>query len=131
MNTRLWRGLIFVLATVAFGGVAYAGEECPVEFDDAEFFIEINATDGDAGVQLMLDGVGWKELEMTDPLGNVILEVIFNWPGLGRLFFEAIMTRDYPVVMANTVISAILVLGGVLIADLSYALVDPRISHDE
>ncbi|MHC4820317.1 MAG: ABC transporter permease [Planctomycetota bacterium] len=62
--------------------------------------------------------------------GSVILEVIFNWPGLGRLFFEAILTRDYPVVMANTVISATLVLLGVLIADLSYALVDPRISHE-
>jgi peptide/nickel transport system permease protein len=62
--------------------------------------------------------------------GSVILEVMFNWPGMGRLFFESMMARDYPTVMALSFITAFLVLLGTLLADLSYALVDPRVSYD-
>ena len=62
--------------------------------------------------------------------GSVILEVMFNWPGLGRLFFESMMARDYPTIMALTVFTASLVLIGTLLADLSYPLVDPRVSYD-
>ncbi|MHC5021443.1 MAG: ABC transporter permease [Planctomycetota bacterium] len=61
--------------------------------------------------------------------GSVILERIFNWPGIGRLFFEGILARDYPLVMALSFISAVLVLIGTLISDLLYAVVDPRISY--
>ncbi|MCK6481423.1 MAG: ABC transporter permease [Planctomycetes bacterium] len=61
--------------------------------------------------------------------GSVILEVIFNWPGLGRLFFEGIMTRDYPLMMAGIMVSSSLVLVGILLADLAYAWADPRISY--
>jgi peptide/nickel transport system permease protein len=62
--------------------------------------------------------------------GSVILEVMFNWPGMGRLFFESMLARDYPTVMALSFITAFLVLLGTLLADLSYALVDPRVSYD-
>lgn len=62
--------------------------------------------------------------------GSVILEVMFNWPGLGRLFFESMMSRDYPTIMALSFITACLVMVGTLLADLSYPLVDPRISYD-
>lgn len=62
--------------------------------------------------------------------GSVILEVMFNWPGLGRLFFESMMARDYPTIMALTVFTASLVLIGTLLADLCYPLVDPRVSYD-
>ena len=62
--------------------------------------------------------------------GSVILEVMFNWPGIGRLFFESILQRDYPTVMALSVISAGLVLLGTLLADLAYAVVDPRVRYD-
>ena len=62
--------------------------------------------------------------------GSVILEVMFNWPGIGRLFYEAMLTRDYPTIMALNFFSACLVLLGILLADLSYAIVDPRISYD-
>ena len=62
--------------------------------------------------------------------GSVILEVMFNWPGMGRLFFESMMARDYPTIMALTFITACLVLLGTLLADLSYPLVDPRIAYD-
>ncbi len=62
--------------------------------------------------------------------GSVILEVIFSWPGLGRLFFDAITMRDYPVMMASLVITSVLVLLGMLLADLAYAWADPRIRYD-
>lgn len=61
--------------------------------------------------------------------GSVILERIFNWPGIGRLFLDSVLQRDHPTVMALSVITALLVLLGTLIADLLYAVVDPRISY--
>jgi peptide/nickel transport system permease protein len=62
--------------------------------------------------------------------GSVILEVMFNWPGMGRLFFESMLSRDYPTIMALSFVTACLVLLGTLIADLSYTFVDPRVSYD-
>ena len=62
--------------------------------------------------------------------GSVILEVMFNWPGMGRLFFESMLSRDYPTIMALEFISACLVLLGTLLADLGYALVDPRVRYE-
>ena len=59
--------------------------------------------------------------------GSVIFETIFAIPGMGQLFFMSVMARDYPVVMGILVIGAVLTLLGNLIADLSYAMVDPRI----
>jgi len=61
--------------------------------------------------------------------GSVIVEQLFSLPGMGLLFFEAVLSRDYPLVMGITVIGAVLTLLGNLIADLSYAWVDPRIRH--
>jgi peptide/nickel transport system permease protein len=61
--------------------------------------------------------------------GSVILEVIFNWPGLGRLFFEGIVSRDYPIMMAAIMVSSSLVLVGILLADIAYAWADPRVSY--
>ena len=63
--------------------------------------------------------------------GSVILEYMFNWPGIGRLFFEAVTQRDYPTVMALSVITAVMVQLGTLLADLAYAWVDPRIRYGE
>ena len=60
--------------------------------------------------------------------GSVIIETIFSIPGMGRLGFEAILYRDYPVIMAVFTVSALLTLVGFLISDLLYAVVDPRIS---
>lgn len=62
--------------------------------------------------------------------GAVVLEVIFSWPGLGRLMFDAMLQRDYPTVMALSTLTAVLVLAGTLLADVCYGLVDPRVSHD-
>lgn len=59
--------------------------------------------------------------------GSVIIETIFALPGLGQLFYTAVMARDYPLIMGNLVLGAILTLAGNLIADISYGLADPRI----
>jgi peptide/nickel transport system permease protein len=59
--------------------------------------------------------------------GSVIFETIFAWPGIGRLGYEAILSRDYPVVISLNFIAAVLTLIGTLISDLLYMLVDPRI----
>jgi peptide/nickel transport system permease protein len=59
--------------------------------------------------------------------GSVIFETIFAIPGMGQLFYASVMSRDYPTIMGILVIGAILTLLGNLIADISYALVDPRI----
>jgi peptide/nickel transport system permease protein len=59
--------------------------------------------------------------------GSVIAETIFSIPGMGRLFYEAVMARDYPVVMALVTIGAFLTLVGNWLADVAYAAADPRI----
>jgi peptide/nickel transport system permease protein len=59
--------------------------------------------------------------------GSVIFEMIFSIPGMGRLFFSSIIARDYPTIMGILTMVAVLTLIGNLIADISYALVDPRI----
>lgn len=59
--------------------------------------------------------------------GSVIIESIFSLPGLGQLFYAAVMARDYPMIMGNLVLGALLTLGGNLLADFCYGLADPRI----
>lgn len=61
--------------------------------------------------------------------GSVIFETIFAIPGMGKLFFDSVMMRDYPVIMGVLVMGAVLTLVGNLIADISYALADPRIRN--
>ena len=59
--------------------------------------------------------------------GSVIFETIFSVPGMGRLFFDSVFTRDYPVIMGILVLGACLTLLGNFLADIFYALADPRI----
>jgi peptide/nickel transport system permease protein len=61
--------------------------------------------------------------------GALSIEVVFGWPGLGRLFFEAATSRDYPILLALlTVLTAATILG-TLLADVAYGLVDPRVRY--
>ena len=60
--------------------------------------------------------------------GSIIIEQIFTWPGMGRLFFESIRERDYPTIMGLTLMFSVLTLLGQLLADVLYGLVDPRVS---
>lgn len=59
--------------------------------------------------------------------GSVIFETIFGIPGMGQLFFQGVMARDYPLIMGLLVITSFLTLLGNLLADVGYALADPRI----
>jgi peptide/nickel transport system permease protein len=61
--------------------------------------------------------------------GAVITEGIFNWPGMGRLYLEAALTRDYPVLLALITVSTVATLLGTLLADVLYGFVDPRIRY--
>ncbi len=61
--------------------------------------------------------------------GAVVTETIFSWPGMGRLFFDALSQTDWPIVQGILLISAFLVLFGNLFADVMYAVVDPRIRY--
>jgi len=63
--------------------------------------------------------------------GSVIFETIFGIPGLGQLMWQAVMGRDYPVIMANLLLVSFLTLLGNFLADLGYALADPRIRLGE
>lgn len=62
--------------------------------------------------------------------GSVIFESIFAIPGMGRLYFDAVMARDYPIIMGILVIGAVLTLVGNLLADVAYAVADPRIRYE-
>jgi peptide/nickel transport system permease protein len=62
--------------------------------------------------------------------GSVIVEQIFSWPGMGRQFFDSITERDYPTIMGLTLMFSLLTLVAQLLADLMYAIVDPRVRLD-
>jgi peptide/nickel transport system permease protein len=62
--------------------------------------------------------------------GSVILETIFSWPGIGALFFEAVLSRDYPTIMGLSFITSVMVLLSTLVADLVYSRVDPRVTYE-
>ena len=62
--------------------------------------------------------------------GAIITESIFQWPGIGRLTYTALLERDYPVLMALNVMFAVLTLVGSLLADIGYAVVDPRVRFE-
>ncbi len=62
--------------------------------------------------------------------GSVIFETIYSIPGMGQLFYHSVMARDYPVIMGILVIGAFITLFANLLADISYAFVDPRISYE-
>jgi peptide/nickel transport system permease protein len=61
--------------------------------------------------------------------GAIITEAIFSWPGLGNLGYTSVIDRDYPVVLAFVMIGGIMVIVGNLLADILYAVVDPRIKY--
>jgi peptide/nickel transport system permease protein len=58
--------------------------------------------------------------------GSLVTEVVFSWPGLGRLTYDSILTRDFPVILASTALAATLVVAGSFLADLLHAAADPR-----
>jgi peptide/nickel transport system permease protein len=59
----------------------------------------------------------------------MLTETVFGWPGTGRLMYEAIAARDYPVMMGNFIITSISVIVASMITDVVYAFLDPRIRY--
>jgi peptide/nickel transport system permease protein len=62
--------------------------------------------------------------------GAIIVETIFQWPGMGMLGYQATLARDYPILMGILLVSAAAILTSNLIADVAYAIVDPRIRYE-
>ena len=62
--------------------------------------------------------------------GSVLFETVFSWPGMGRLFITSVNARDFPVMMALFVIGSFLGIMGVLLVDILYSFVDPRVTYD-
>ena len=62
--------------------------------------------------------------------GSVLFETVFSWPGMGRLFITSINARDFPVMMALFVIGSFLGIMGILMVDILYSFVDPRVKYD-
>ena len=62
--------------------------------------------------------------------GSIIVENVFSIPGMGGYIFDGLLRRDYNIIMATTTFSAIMTLLGILLSDIAYALVDPRIAYD-
>ena len=63
--------------------------------------------------------------------GSIVIETLFSIPGMGLLSYEAVFSRDYPLLMGIFTFSALLTLTGILISDLLYTLVDPRIAYEQ
>ena len=62
--------------------------------------------------------------------GSIVIETLFSIPGMGFLSYEAVLNRDYPLIMAIFTLSALLTLAGILLADFLYTVVDPRIAYE-
>jgi peptide/nickel transport system permease protein len=70
-------------------------------------------------------------LQFGDLLGGVVIvERVFNWPGMGSLAFDAISSRDYPVLQGVITVMAILIVATNLLIDLAYGIIDPRIGRN-
>jgi peptide/nickel transport system permease protein len=73
------------------------------------------------------------QMGLTIPLlisGSVVVESIFAWPGIGRLAYDAALRADYMLLMGLTLFASLLVISGNLLADVAYALADPRVKLD-
>ena len=57
----------------------------------------------------------------------MIIEQVFQWPGMGKLIIDAVFQRDYPLVMGSVVVVSVMFISGVLLSDLMYVILDPRI----
>jgi peptide/nickel transport system permease protein len=62
--------------------------------------------------------------------GAIVTETIFSWPGMGREFIDATASFDYPVLMGILLVTAVIVVGANLLADIAYAIVDPRVQYN-
>ncbi|HZI93736.1 MAG TPA: ABC transporter permease, partial [Patescibacteria group bacterium] len=83
----------------------------------------IHALRNAAGPAVTLVGLGLPGLVG----GSLVIEVLFAWPGMGRIAYEAILARDMPVVAGTVTLAAAVTLGASLLSDLLYVVADPRV----
>jgi len=62
--------------------------------------------------------------------GSLYVELIFSWPGMGRLYYDAATARDYPILLAVLIIGAAIVILSNLLADIAYGFLDPRVRYE-
>jgi len=62
--------------------------------------------------------------------GAIVIETVFNYPGIGRLVVNAVLRNDYPLVQASLLLTAVLIMVANLLIDVGYALFDPRIRYE-
>ena len=62
--------------------------------------------------------------------GALYVELLFSWPGMGRLYYNSAVGRDYPILLAILIISAGLMILSNLLADIAYGILDPRIRYE-
>ena len=63
--------------------------------------------------------------------GAILVETVFNWPGIGTLAFDSILRRDFPTVLGILLFSSVMVIGANILTDIAYQFIDPRISVGE
>jgi peptide/nickel transport system permease protein len=73
---------------------------------------------------------GFGDIFLLAISGSVLFEFVFAWPGMGRLAYESINSRDYPMLMGLFVISSFLGILGILLVDILYSFVDPRVKYE-
>ena len=137
---RLWH-MVLPVTAFTYGSLAYYARFVKANMEEAvrQDYIRTARAKGVGPVQVIVKHAFRNTLipfvtlmGLTLPAllsGAVILESIFVWPGMGQLFFDSIRRQDYPVIMGLVLIFSVLTLLGQLLADLLYAVVDPRITY--
>jgi peptide/nickel transport system permease protein len=132
---------VLPVATLTYGGVAYLARQMRSSMIEALSQEHILAARAKG---LSERSIVWKHALRNSALpvitlfaaafplligGSVVVETVFGLSGMGSYAYEGVLSRDYDVVMATTMLSAVMTLVGVLVSDVLYALCDPRIRH--
>jgi len=134
-----WKSLILPTITLALGSAGYYSRILHANLTDAMDQEYVRTARGKglsrrraifkhAMANAMLPLVTLAGLDLAGLLSGVVLtETVFNWPGIGRLAFEAIFNLDIPLIMGTVLFAALLVVAANLLVDLLYVWLDPRI----
>jgi peptide/nickel transport system permease protein len=138
-----WKSLILPTVTLALGSAGYYSRILHTNLCDAmeQEYVRTALGKGLSRAQAMtlhampnalLPLVTLAGLDLAGLLSGVVLtETVFNWPGLGRLAYEAVLSLDIPLIMGTVLFSAFLIVIANLLVDLMYAYLDPRIRLEE
>ena len=138
-----WKSLILPTVTLALGSAGYYSRILHTNLGDAmaQEYVRTAIGKGLSRTQAMIEHampnallplVTLAGLDLAGLLSGVVLtETVFNWPGLGRLAYEAVLSLDIPLIMGTVLFSAFLIVIANLVVDLMYAFLDPRIRLEE